>query len=164
MIYQHRFIHCDAHPGNILVRPCPSAPLGHQIILLDHGLYRSVSQETVGNFSGLWVSLVLQDKGKVHEYAERLNIHEHYEYLPLIFLHRSANSNKRIGEGITPEERQELRQKDLANFDSINNILQDLPPEIMFIIRATNLVGSHAVALGATSRQRLLAYTAASLR
>lgn len=97
MIYQHRFIHCDAHPGNILVKPCPSAPLGHQIILLDHGLYRSVSEETVKNFSGLWVNLVLQDRGKVHEYAEKLNIHEHYEYLPLIFLHRSASSKKRIG-------------------------------------------------------------------
>jgi hypothetical protein len=34
----------------------------------------------------------------------------------------------------------------------------------MFIIRASNLVGSHAVALGNTNRQRLLAYTSASLR
>lgn len=57
-----------------------------------------------------------------------------------------------------------MREKDLANFDSINNILQDLPPEIMFIIRASNLVGSHAVALGNTNRHRLIAYTTASLR
>ncbi len=70
-------------------------------------------------------------------------------------MHRSTNSNKRLGEGITSAERAELRQKDLANFDSINNILQDLPPEIMFIIRASNLVGSHSVTLGETNRQRL---------
>jgi aarF domain-containing kinase len=164
MIFRHRFIHCDAHPGNLLVRVKPSAPLGHEIILLDHGLYRSVSAQTVEDFSGLWVSLVLQDRQRVHDYAERLSIHEHFEYLPLIFLHRSANSSKRIGEGITAEERRELREKDLANFDSINNILQDLPPEIMFIIRATNLVGSHANALGASNRERLLNYTKASLR
>jgi aarF domain-containing kinase len=102
MIFKHKFIHCDAHPGNLLVRAAPDTPLGHQIVLLDHGLYRSVSPQTVANFSGLWVSLVLQERAKVHFYAEQLNIHEHFEYLPLIFLHRSANSNKRIGEPITP--------------------------------------------------------------
>jgi aarF domain-containing kinase len=43
MIFKHRFIHCDAHPGNLLVRKKEDSPLGHQIVLLDHGLYRSVS-------------------------------------------------------------------------------------------------------------------------
>jgi hypothetical protein len=52
----------------------------------------------------------------------------------------------------------------LANFDSINSILQDLPPEIMFIIRASNLVGSHNTNLGGSNRQRLFSYAKASLR
>lgn len=77
MIFRHRFIHCDAHPGNLLVRKADN-DLGHQIVLLDHGLYRSISQETITNFSGLWVSLFVQEKKKVMEYAEKLNIHEHF--------------------------------------------------------------------------------------
>ena len=77
MIFRHRFIHCDAHPGNLLVRKADN-DMGHQIVLLDHGLYRSISQETITNFSGLWVSLFVQEKKKVMEYAERLNIHEHF--------------------------------------------------------------------------------------
>ncbi len=39
MIFKYGFVHCDAHPGNILVRKAKNK-LGHQIILLDHGLYR----------------------------------------------------------------------------------------------------------------------------
>jgi aarF domain-containing kinase len=105
MIFQHRFIHCDAHPGNILVRKAAN-DFGHQIVLLDHGLYRSVGPETITNFSGLWTSLFVQEKKKVLEYAEKLNIHNHFEYLPLIFLQRSRNSSKKIGEPITQEERQ----------------------------------------------------------
>ena len=77
MIYKHRFIHCDAHPGNLLVREKDNN-LGHQIILLDHGLYRTVSEPTIKEFSGLWVSLILQDKKGVQEHATKLNIHEHF--------------------------------------------------------------------------------------
>lgn len=95
---------------------------------------------------------MLQQQSKVHFYAEKLNIHEHFEYLPLIFLYRSRNSRKKIGENITEEERREFREKDLANFDSINQILQDLPPEIMYIIRVSNLITSHNLNLGGNNR------------
>lgn len=45
MIFKHGFVHCDAHPGNILIRKHPRGydPKQHyQIVLLDHGLYRNL--------------------------------------------------------------------------------------------------------------------------
>ena len=36
------FVHCDPHPGNILVRAVNSKP---QIVLLDHGQYRELSED-----------------------------------------------------------------------------------------------------------------------
>jgi aarF domain-containing kinase len=77
MIYKYRFIHCEAHPGNILVRKKKNA-LGHEIILLDHGLYRTVTEKTIEHFSGLWVSLVLQDRGQAKKHATYLNINDHF--------------------------------------------------------------------------------------
>ncbi len=56
---------------------------------------------------------------------------------------------------MTAEERKYFREKDLANFESINNILQDLPPDLMFIIRASNLIAIHNLTLGNTTRYRL---------
>ena len=44
MIFLHGHVHCDAHPGNILVRPNPDKPERPQIVLLDHGFYGSTSQ------------------------------------------------------------------------------------------------------------------------
>lgn len=73
----------------------------------------------------------------------------------MIFLYRSRNSKKKIGENITEEEKMEFREKDLSNFDSINQILQDLPPELMYIIRASNLITSHNLNLGGNNRDRL---------
>ena len=39
MIFNHGHVHCDAHPGNILVRHNPDNPKEPQIVLLDHGFY-----------------------------------------------------------------------------------------------------------------------------
>jgi aarF domain-containing kinase len=37
MIFGHGFVHCDPHPGNLLVRKTDQNQT--EIILLDHGLY-----------------------------------------------------------------------------------------------------------------------------
>lgn len=37
MIFKHGFVHCDPHPGNVLVRK--TSRHNAQIVLLDHGLY-----------------------------------------------------------------------------------------------------------------------------
>ncbi|XP_070698471.1 aarF domain-containing protein kinase 1 isoform X2 [Pempheris klunzingeri] len=45
MIFVHGFVHCDPHPGNILVRKCPQSKKA-EIVLLDHGLYQDVEIRT----------------------------------------------------------------------------------------------------------------------
>ena len=39
MIFQQGFVHCDPHPGNILVRRADNGSKSLEIVLLDHGLY-----------------------------------------------------------------------------------------------------------------------------
>ncbi|XP_051662324.1 aarF domain-containing protein kinase 1 isoform X5 [Manacus candei] len=41
MIFVNGFVHCDPHPGNVLVKKCPTSGKAH-IILLDHGLYQDM--------------------------------------------------------------------------------------------------------------------------
>ncbi|XP_049597015.1 aarF domain-containing protein kinase 1 isoform X3 [Syngnathus scovelli] len=45
MIFIHGFVHCDPHPGNVLVQKCPKSNKT-EIILLDHGLYQDVEIRT----------------------------------------------------------------------------------------------------------------------
>lgn len=42
-IFVTGFIHCDPHPGNVLVRPDPSNQKKHQLVILDFGLCLRVS-------------------------------------------------------------------------------------------------------------------------
>ncbi|XP_047594196.1 aarF domain-containing protein kinase 1 isoform X2 [Lutra lutra] len=39
MIFVNGFVHCDPHPGNVLVRKCPGTGKA-EVVLLDHGLYQ----------------------------------------------------------------------------------------------------------------------------
>ena len=57
MIFEHGHIHCDAHPGNILVRPHPLNPKKPQIVLLDHGFYAKTSDDFRKSFCNLWHAL-----------------------------------------------------------------------------------------------------------
>lgn len=38
------WVHCDPHPGNVIIRPHPSRPSIPQLVLIDHGLYVRVEE------------------------------------------------------------------------------------------------------------------------
>lgn len=53
MIFVNGFVHCDPHPGNVLVRKHPGTGKA-EIVLLDHGLYQ-VEEAFVTQPRDLWV-------------------------------------------------------------------------------------------------------------
>jgi len=55
------FLHCDPHPGNILIRPHPSDPTRHQTVLIDHGLYIEMRPEFREQYAELWRGLMQGD-------------------------------------------------------------------------------------------------------
>ena len=57
-VFQAGHVHCDPHPGNLLVRKNPSDLTKHQVVLIDHGLYVELSDELRKDYAKLWVSLI----------------------------------------------------------------------------------------------------------
>lgn len=55
------WVHCDPHPGNIIVRPHPSNPRIPQLVLLDHGLYVRVEESFRRQYATLWRGLLTAD-------------------------------------------------------------------------------------------------------
>jgi aarF domain-containing kinase len=60
-IFSFGWVHCDPHPGNIIIRPNPSAPRTPQLVLLDHGLYVRLSENFRRQYAVLWKSLLTLD-------------------------------------------------------------------------------------------------------
>lgn len=163
MIFQYGHVHCDAHPGNILVRPNPDNKSKPQIVLLDHGFYRSYDEKFLRNYCLLWKSIILQDYETMKEVSDSFGIGEYYKYLPLVLLWRSKNT-KKLGEMIPEADRVRLQKSELVSFEIINYIMQKIPEHMIFIIRASNLVAIHNLTLGGTMRDRFLTFTNSAYR
>jgi len=53
-MFEWGWVHCDPHPGNILIRPSPIDPSRSQLVLIDHGLYVSLSEDFRREWARLW--------------------------------------------------------------------------------------------------------------
>lgn len=63
-MFRHGSVHCDPHGANVLVRPHPEAKRGSgrpQLVLLDHGLYRELTEEFRVDHCRLWKAMVFKD-------------------------------------------------------------------------------------------------------
>ena len=57
-MFQWGWVHCDPHPGNIIVRPSPKNPRRPQLVLLDHGLYVRVPEDFKKQWVNLWRAML----------------------------------------------------------------------------------------------------------
>jgi aarF domain-containing kinase len=60
-MFEWGWVHCDPHPGNVLIRPSPSNPRRPQVVLLDHGLYVRVPEDFRREWVRLWRAMLVGD-------------------------------------------------------------------------------------------------------
>ncbi len=102
MIFTIGLVHCDPHPGNVLVRKNQSGKA--EIVLLDHGLYIQLSDKFRVTYCRLWESIIMKDTAGIKKYCTELNAGELY---PLLALMVSARSWESIQAGIKSINRTE---------------------------------------------------------
>jgi len=83
-----RFVHCDPHPGNLLVRKHPTKKGKPELVstihlgqaqtdpqvLIDHGLYINLSKSFREDYCSLWRSLFVLDIKTIETIAHRWGI------------------------------------------------------------------------------------------
>lgn len=64
-------LHCDPHGGNIVIRAHPSraSPHNFDIILYDHGLYRSIPLTLQRSYAKLWLAVLDADEPGMRRWA-----------------------------------------------------------------------------------------------
>ncbi|KAF8634314.1 hypothetical protein AX15_000975 [Amanita polypyramis BW_CC] len=65
------WVHCDPHPGNIIIRPDPSNPIQPQLVLIDHGLYVEVPDDFRKEWVALWRGMLEGDFKKVEDVTKK---------------------------------------------------------------------------------------------
>ena len=141
MIFIHGHVHCDAHPGNIMIRKLKNGK--PEVVLLDHGFYCSTGEDFRKKFCQLWYSLITIDYSETERVAKEMGIGEYFRYLPLLFTLRTINTKKPLGGQLAPEEKEYFTKGLDIDMDKIGMLLQKLPTDMVFIFKATHMVGVH---------------------
>ncbi|KAI8610359.1 ABC1 family-domain-containing protein [Chytriomyces sp. MP71] len=167
-IFRSGFVHCDPHPGNILIRPNPANNAQPQIVLLDHGLYVQQSPQFTSDYTRLWTSLFAHDIKTVEEIVARWGISD-VQLFAIGTLQKPWTQQKGI-EGSTVKDvfssttqgRQELsddpevRKKQLYDMqlkmkERAKKYLSDtdkVPRELIFVGRNLNIIRSNNKSYG----------------
>ncbi|XP_023581892.1 aarF domain-containing protein kinase 1 [Trichechus manatus latirostris] len=149
MIFVNGFVHCDPHPGNVLVRKHPGTGKA-EVILLDHGLYQVLTEEFRLDYCHLWQSLIWRDMKKVKKYSQRLGAGELYPLFACMLTARSWNSvNRGISQApVTAAEESEIRDNAANYLPQISQLLSHVPRQMLLIFKTNDLLRGIEAALG----------------
>ncbi|KAJ0100471.1 hypothetical protein Patl1_20944 [Pistacia atlantica] len=162
MIFVHGFVHGDPHPGNIFVSP--EGQNGFSLVLLDHGIYKTLDEAFRVEYCQLWKALILLDSNKIYHLGERFGVGKYSKYFPLIFTGRTVDSKSALGKGMSVEEKRKLKQElESLKMEDISSFMESLPPDFLTVFRTDGHMRSVISKLGAPQRIRLLAYAKYSL-
>ncbi|KAK2825857.1 hypothetical protein Q5P01_020071 [Channa striata] len=143
MIFVHGFVHCDPHPGNVLVRKCPQSKKT-EIVLLDHGLYQVLQPDFRMDYCRLWQALIKGDMSGVERYSHKLGAGDLYPLFACVLTSRSWTS---INAGIssvplTPSEDVEIRTNASLYLPQLSELLNRVPRQMLLLLKTNDLLRS----------------------
>uniref|UniRef100_A0A7S2V1K6 ABC1 atypical kinase-like domain-containing protein n=1 Tax=Fibrocapsa japonica TaxID=94617 RepID=A0A7S2V1K6_9STRA len=144
-----------------------SSTNNHQLVLLDHGMYRRLDSEFRTTYCELWKAMIIRDNHLAKASLAKLGMDaKYYEPLSLWFTYRTPTSKKGVGQRLTIEERRALRKKyeKGATREEVNVFLRSMPRDMLYVSRSNNLIRSINRQLGGTSRERLKVFAECAVK
>ncbi|KIY44701.1 ABC1-domain-containing protein [Fistulina hepatica ATCC 64428] len=150
------FVHCDPHPGNILVRPHPTRPRQPQLVLLDHGLYVEVSQKMRQDWARVFKAMLSGDRVAVEAVTDSwgfgMGMGDMFASFALLKPVRLSGPGRNSGfAAMMPPEGLSNYEKGVHMKAALKNFLIDtdkMPKVLPFMIRNMRMVQGNNQALG----------------
>eukprot|EP01100_Stratorugosa_tubuloviscum_P013650 TRINITY_DN6984_c0_g1_i1.p1 TRINITY_DN6984_c0_g1~~TRINITY_DN6984_c0_g1_i1.p1 ORF type:complete len:343 (+),score=113.37 TRINITY_DN6984_c0_g1_i1:128-1156(+) len=152
-LFVHGFLHGDPHPGNVFIRPNPKNKSKLQVVLLDHGLYKELSEEFREKYCAIyWAAATRKNNKVIEKYCMELGISPHNtDLFVTMILMRPPQEFIRKHFGV---EWYQMHQV-IGNLESINKfgtfaeLTKEMPKEMLIILRNANILRSINHELGA---------------
>ncbi|GAB6030636.1 putative aarF domain-containing protein kinase 1 [Chamberlinius hualienensis] len=141
MIFVHGYVHCDPHPGNILV---DNSSGSLKIVLLDHGLYMTLTDTFRICYANMWLALLNADVEGIKKYSNQFGVKaDHLQKLLASML--TARTWRSVAKGIdkqdvTGTEGHEIKAFVSVNLHLISDILNLVPREMLFMFKTMDLL------------------------
>lgn len=157
-------VHCDPHPGNILVRRRPGGSKGsnlHQVVLLDHGLYIREGEQFRKQYCDLWKAIFLADVGTMTRICASWGIQDASLFASLQMM-RPFSTGRPQNRDISKQEIMEMRNRAKERLKQMLRSTEHTPRELLLIMRSMNYLRADNRAMGTpVNRITILAHCAA---
>ena len=152
MLFQGGLVHCDPHPGNVLVRA--KADGRPQLVLLDHGLYRELTPHFRLSYCRLWRALVTGDADAIRAECDGWAIGEYYPLLAAMLTARpwadiTSGEVERLRERGTAQDKESIRGYAKLYMRQIAIVLGRLPREMLLLLKTNDCLRHADRRLGA---------------
>ncbi|KAI8139454.1 ABC1 family-domain-containing protein [Fennellomyces sp. T-0311] len=144
MTFLHGFVHCDPHPGNVMIRTSDNSPSGRNfdIVLLDHGVYRTLTDEMRVNYAQLWTALIEGDEERIQQYCALVGGSDHRLFASMLTgreWHTIQSAN--LSSARTTTEIDRVANKPTMHFlRRIADILSSLPRVMLLLLKTGDLL------------------------
>lgn len=151
-IFNTGFVHADPHPGNIIVRKHPTKPKQAQIVLLDHGLYKTINESTRLLYCHFYRGFVTNNFEEIKKASLDVGIEDWKTFAFIVFM-RPIDLEFFNSLGISSKDALALmkdKSKLFTEFKRISKqnsnrfmlVFQKMPEEILLILRNNNILRS----------------------
>lgn len=148
-IFVHRFLHCDPHAGNVLVRKKKGC--GFEIMLLDNGLYREYSEEFCQNYAKLWMAILQQNEKQLSESARKLQVREHRLFASILTARTWDSLKNQLFQSPQQKDFQRIQSQAAEKASAIIEILATVPSPLLLVLKTNDLLRSVNLKLGMPS-------------
>ena len=147
MIFDDGYVHCDPHPGNVLVNKQAGVT---QIVLLDHGLYTQLSNKFRYDYADFWMAIINRDVDQIKAAADKLGVGDLYGLFACMVTARSWSS---IQKGLdvaprTKSESAEIKANVIKYFKEIADVLAFVNRQMILIFKTNDLLRGIESSLG----------------
>jgi len=149
MIFDHGYVHCDPHPGNVLVQK--NKVTGEtQIVLLDHGLYTQLTNKFRYDYADFWSAIINRDVEAMKVAAEELGVGALYGLFACMVTARSWSS---IQKGVDIAEKNaaesdEIKANAARYIKEITDVLAYVNRQMILIFKTNDLLRGIESSLG----------------
>jgi aarF domain-containing kinase len=144
MMFLDGFVHCDPHPGNILIRPAKNPKkFKFDLVLLDHGLYRTLTEQMRTDYAHLWTSLIRGDEEGIRTYSLRVGCRpESHRLFASLLTGRewSTISSADLSSDRTNTEISRVSSRAKGFITRIYDILETLPRIVLLLLKTSDLL------------------------
>lgn len=148
MIFQSGFVHCDPHHGNLAIRPLNPPKDGHnfEIVLYDHGLYRTIPQAMKVDYAHFWLAMLDKKPDEMRYYGEKFAQIGDDQY-PIL---AAALTGRDLHHAVSGDIEGERSQEEIDNMRDLlmhqglildlMSLLASVPRLVLLILKTNDLV------------------------